>query len=97
MNMLPNEHHPGPRCSCGDCLRAYPKMKIPKRYMPRVWIDPALQCEECSQLRVRIEALEAALVELVRLKSDKTVIMAAWPSSWEIAWAEASRLMEEKK
>lgn len=22
--MLPNDHHPGPRCSCGDCLREYP-------------------------------------------------------------------------
>ena len=22
--MLPNAHHPGPRCSCEDCQRAYP-------------------------------------------------------------------------
>lgn len=25
MNMLPNDHHPGPRCSCGDCQRAFPE------------------------------------------------------------------------
>lgn len=22
--MLPNDHHPGPRCSCRDCFSAYP-------------------------------------------------------------------------
>lgn len=22
-DMLPNDHHPGPRCSCGECLRRY--------------------------------------------------------------------------
>ncbi len=25
MAMLPNDHHPGPRCSCGDCLSAFPE------------------------------------------------------------------------
>lgn len=25
MAMLPNDHHPGPRCSCGDCQRRYPE------------------------------------------------------------------------
>jgi hypothetical protein len=24
MPMLPNDHHPGPRCSCRECLRLYP-------------------------------------------------------------------------
>lgn len=24
MAMLPNDHHPGPRCSCRECLRQYP-------------------------------------------------------------------------
>jgi hypothetical protein len=24
MVMLPNDHHPGPRCSCRECLRKYP-------------------------------------------------------------------------
>jgi hypothetical protein len=24
MAMLPNDHHPGPGCSCGECLRAHP-------------------------------------------------------------------------
>ena len=24
MAMLPNERHPGPRCSCSECLRRYP-------------------------------------------------------------------------
>ena len=23
MSMLPNKYHPGPRCSCVDCLRAH--------------------------------------------------------------------------
>jgi hypothetical protein len=23
--MLPNKHHPGPGCSCSDCLRAFPE------------------------------------------------------------------------
>lgn len=25
MAMLPNDHHPGPRCSCRDCQRRYPE------------------------------------------------------------------------
>lgn len=25
MAMLPNDYHPGPRCSCRECLRAYPE------------------------------------------------------------------------
>jgi len=24
MAMLPNDHHPGPRCSCRECLREHP-------------------------------------------------------------------------
>lgn len=24
MAMLPNDHHPGPRCSCRPCVRDYP-------------------------------------------------------------------------
>jgi hypothetical protein len=27
MAMLPNDHHPGPRCSCAECLRRYPDEK----------------------------------------------------------------------
>jgi hypothetical protein len=30
MSMLPNDSHPGPGCSCSDCLRTYPT-EPPKR------------------------------------------------------------------
>ncbi len=26
MAMLPNDHHPGPRCSCAYCLKKYPNL-----------------------------------------------------------------------
>lgn len=29
MNMLPNDHHPGPRCSCAECQRRYPEVSAP--------------------------------------------------------------------
>lgn len=28
MAMLPNDHHPGPRCSCRECLWAHPKVQL---------------------------------------------------------------------
>lgn len=27
MAMLPNDYHPGPRCSCRECLREYPGLE----------------------------------------------------------------------
>ena len=34
MAMLPNDYHPGPRCSCRECLRAYPvPQEAPSAYI----------------------------------------------------------------
>lgn len=36
MAMLPNDHHPGPRCSCRDCLRQYPGPRLAERGTSRL-------------------------------------------------------------
>jgi len=29
--MLPNEYHPGPRCSCRECLRVWPESEAQRQ------------------------------------------------------------------
>lgn len=68
MAMLPNDHHPGPRCSCRDCLDRYPRCPTcgtddttaTSRHSPGGWVD----CEDAwhQQGRTAVGSHNAPLV-----------------------------------
>ena len=47
---LPNDKHPGPACSCRECLRTYPSRDLDAELddaQRKEWLDDALKLADC--------------------------------------------------
>lgn len=70
MSMLPNDHHPGPRCSCRDCQRRYPELSDDAPTSPPSKKKLYAERDIIEQMQHYVDHVEAMTAEGLHSKSD---------------------------